>query len=301
MLTLAPVACSNSSDAGPGESPVGGAGGGMEGGSGGEAAGGGIAGVGGGAAGAPVAGAAGAPVAGGGGMPDAGASSDAAAGAVGLTACVLPLGDSITQGDGTRKSYRYALWEKLQAAGLHANFVGSLRVNHIATPKFDDPTFDPDHEGHWGLRADEVLAGLPTWSKGYTPGIALIHLGTNDAWTPAENPVEGTIGELEKIIAFLRSKNPGVAVLLAKLISTTNGFAAPYIAALNELIPGLVTKLDTPESRVILVDQNTGFDPALLTSKEDGLHPNEAGEAFMADRWFAALAPLLRQAAPCPP
>jgi len=40
------------------------------------------------------------------------------------------------------------------------------------------------------------------------------------------------------------------------------------------------------------VDMNTGFNPsAMLTG--DNIHPNGAGYQFMAERWYAAIGPLL--------
>jgi hypothetical protein len=54
-----------------------------------------------------------------------------------------------------------------------------------------DDDFDPDHEGHWGARIDEIIKGksakcwgegnLSDWLKNYTPDMVLVHLGGNDA------------------------------------------------------------------------------------------------------------------------
>ena len=42
---------------------------------------------------------------------------------------------------------------------------------------------------------------------------------------------------------------------------------------------------------LVIVDQNTGF--SLNTDTSDGLHPNPSGDNKMAERWYAALAPLI--------
>ncbi|NJO55610.1 MAG: hypothetical protein HC834_03770, partial [Rhodospirillales bacterium] len=77
-----------------------------------------------------------------------------------------------------------------------------------------------------------------------------------------------------------------------------DGIHNDEIATLNALIDGLATSLNTTGSRVIAVDLNTGFDPAVYTT--DGQHPNPAGESFLADRWFNAMQPVL-DAAPVNP
>ncbi|MCA9910973.1 MAG: hypothetical protein KC519_20100, partial [Anaerolineae bacterium] len=91
---------------------------------------------------------------------------------------IMPLGNSITQGSGQQNSYRRALWQLIQAGGYGADFVGSQSSNFSAPPP--NPDFDLNHEGHWGWRADQILAQLPGWAATYQPQVVLIHLGTND-------------------------------------------------------------------------------------------------------------------------
>ena len=59
------------------------------------------------------------------------------------------------------------------------------------------------------------------------------------------------------------------------------------IPELNSEIAALATRLDTETSRVVAVDQWTGFDPEMHTY--DGTHPNEIGERKLANRWFESL------------
>src|SRR5687767_179244 len=94
---------------------------------------------------------------------------------------IMPLGDSITQSDVNHNSYRRPLWKLLQAAHIPVDFVGSLTEHYV--PRVNDPPnpdFDMDHEGHAGLRTDEILAQIPAWAQTYQPDVVLIHLGTND-------------------------------------------------------------------------------------------------------------------------
>jgi hypothetical protein len=81
----------------------------------------------------------------------------------------MPVGDSVTQGitsgvadEEFQVSYRKALYDKLKAAGYVINdeiFVGTLFSGESVTD------FDPDHEGHPGWRADQIVDGR-VWSPG---------------------------------------------------------------------------------------------------------------------------------------
>jgi lysophospholipase L1-like esterase len=116
---------------------------------------------------------------------------------------ILPLGDSITQANNNHRSYRYDLWVKLLDEGVNFDFVGSQNSNHNGNPnwsEYNGHSFDQDHEGHWGWRADELLASLPQWLQEYTPDIVLLHAGTNDAGN--NNSTESTVSELKEIRVY---------------------------------------------------------------------------------------------------
>lgn len=196
---------------------------------------------------------------------------------------VMPIGDSITQANTETDSYRRPLWALLQAASLRADFVGSERDNHGGPPPH--PDFDLDHEGHWGWRADEVAARLDAWARAAQPDVALVHLGSNDVFQGEDDA--STVDDLAAVVARLRAANPRVTVLLAQLVPTTRTPARDRIPRLNASIASLASRLDSQASRVVAVDQHTGFDAAGET--RDGIHPNEAGEAKMARVWMAAL------------
>lgn len=194
----------------------------------------------------------------------------------------MPLGDSITQGNTETNSYRRPLWRLLQDARQNVDFVGNERENNGGPPP--NPDFDLDHEGHWGWRTDEILAMIDGAARSQQPDVVLVHLGSNDVFAGQDNA--GTLQELAGIVERLRAANPSVRVLLAQLIPTSRPGRDQQIVQLNAAIPGLAARLSTPASPVIAVDQYTGFDAARET--RDGTHPNAAGEAKMANRWFAA-------------
>ena len=192
---------------------------------------------------------------------------------------IMPLGDSITQGSTFQNSYRRALWNLLQINGASVNFVGSQTNNNAGPPP--NPDFDLDNEGHWGLNADQILAQLPTWAAATRPEIVLLHVGTNDLKNL--QTVESTIDEIGQIIDVLRGARSNVVILLAQIIPNNVVDVTP----LNVAIATLAAQKNTAQSPVRLVDQYTGFD--VTTDTTDGTHPNDAGEAKMASRWFDAL------------
>ncbi len=200
---------------------------------------------------------------------------------------LLPLGDSITQADRHRASYRYPLWVALQGLDQQVDFVGSRTRHHKGNGPAVDPVgdtpFDRDHEGHWGWRTDEVLADLPDWISHYPVDVALVHLGTNDVLQGQSN--ESTLGELAEIVAILRKHNPQVAVLLARP-GQSNWPNAALLPSLAEGIETLSATLDTDGSRVITVAIDRSLSP---DHTYDGLHPNASGEALIAQHYLHAM------------
>lgn len=202
---------------------------------------------------------------------------------------IMPIGDSITQANQGHDSYRYALWNKLQANGYtNIDFVGSLTNPFRGTYKHNTG-WDKNHEGHWGWRADQILNRMGTWANKFKPDIALIHLGTNDMYQ--SQSVSSTISELSKIIDRLRSANSKVTILLAKIIPSRNSAKNSRIKNLNAAIPGLASSKNTNASRVVVVDQYSGFNAS--SDNYDGTHPSPSGEAKMANKWFNAMKPFL--------
>ena len=156
---------------------------------------------------------------------------------------IVTIGDSITQADQSRQSYRYRLWTKLLDANLDFDFVGSMDGNAFCSPACDDtanvvPTsgwpdyqgesFDRDHEGHWGWSADDVLFGrdpgdpnLSEWLAGYTPDLVLMHLGTNDVLE--DRPIPDILNSLKAVIDTIRSDNPNVTSSCCGTINALTG------------------------------------------------------------------------------
>lgn len=208
---------------------------------------------------------------------------------------ILPLGDSITHTISYHYSYRYNLWKKLIDRDISFDFVGSMNTNANGNPdwpQYKGLNFDPDHEGHFGWRADELLYGRTTtpeignlteWLMGYTPDIVLLHIGTNDI--ALGKSYVSIANEIKLIIDTIRQSNPDVTILLAKLIP--RDYKYNEIIVFNQYIEPIAQEKSLPNSPVIAVDQWTGF-----THQEDtydGTHPNASGEEKMAEKWMQAI------------
>jgi hypothetical protein len=207
---------------------------------------------------------------------------------------VLPLGDSITSGNSKHMTYRYPLWIKFIDSGfnfdgIHFDLVGSQNSNHNGTRVWPDHrghSFDHEHEGHPGWRAEQILAILPTWLQSYTPDIVLLHIGTNDVM--ANQTTLSTTTEIEQIITVLRGDNPRVIVLLAEIIPNRDPILNQRIIELNQRIDSIAMSKSTVESPVVIVDQNLGFN--VTEDTDDGVHPNRTGAEKIAQKWFEAIA-----------
>ncbi|MHC1764627.1 MAG: SGNH/GDSL hydrolase family protein [Verrucomicrobiia bacterium] len=219
---------------------------------------------------------------------------------------VLPLGDSITQGSSSYNTYRRPLWKMLIQAGYSVDFIGKTTLTASGTLP-PNPDFDLDHEGHSGWRADELASQLPTWLASYTPDVVLLHVGSNDALQNhgGTSYLPMTVNDITQIISRLRADNPNVRVLLARIIGvaenlTWRGALAidinARIDALNAQIMNIAATQSTAASPILVVDQHAGFQPQAGVDTYDGVHPNERGEAKMAEKWYQALQTILPRA-----
>ncbi|MBC6608913.1 T9SS type A sorting domain-containing protein [Hymenobacter sp. BT188] len=207
---------------------------------------------------------------------------------------IMPLGDSITQGDTELNSYRRALWKKLLTDVYNVDFVGGQILNDGGAPP--DPDFDRNHEGHSGRTADWLSLYSKEWATSFQPDIVLLHAGTNDLISGQS--AESTRNDIALIIEQLRSVNPSVKVLLAQIIPSVYENINVNIAELNGLLSDLAKEKNTEAAPVILVDQNTGFSTEPKVDLYDEVHPNARGEEKMAERWYQALKTVLGKPLP---
>ncbi|MEV0570075.1 GDSL-type esterase/lipase family protein [Dactylosporangium sp. NPDC050588] len=191
---------------------------------------------------------------------------------------VMPLGDSITWGEGspTTSSYRAPLYNRLVAnAGYNIDFVGSQRSGSLP---------DTDNEGHSGWRIDQIAASANGWLATYQPDVILLHIGTNDM---NQNYQVATAPQrLGSLIDQILAARPTATVLVAKIVPALDATIQARINTFNAAVPGIVSARG---ARARLVDLST----LAASDLNDTLHPNDSGYAKMAARWYTALEPVL--------
>lgn len=203
---------------------------------------------------------------------------------------ILCVGDSITEGadDPSRYSvYRPVLNRLLVNAGYRFAFVGSQTNTQGGVTL--------NHEGYAGERADKIAGFLAASFPHHVADIVLIHAGhNNDATVDSETTILNRVEKATRsMIATCRAHNPKVVILLAQVITSSKLPKYSYIPALNLRLAEVAAELHSEEQPVWIVNQAEGWDPVADTVK-DGVHPSEGGAVKMANKWFAALEPLLR-------
>ena len=200
---------------------------------------------------------------------------------------IMPLGDSITEGEAGHNSYRRVLWQRLNGAGCSANLVGSksgvsrgARDSGSVNPPNAD--FDLDHEGYWDYSVNELIPRVGGLVAQTQPDVVLVHIGTNDVL--GGQSASGIAQELAGLIDAIRAGKPDAHILLAKIIP-----AAPDpsgTAALNRQIDSVASSRSSATSPVAVVNQASGYSTG---DNYDGVHPNPGGEAKLGNRWADAV------------
>jgi len=192
------------------------------------------------------------------------------------------LGDSIT---GSPGCWRALLWRQLQQAGVtNTDFVGTLPAQGCGF------TYDGENDGHGGFLATGIVSNnqLPGWLAVSKPDIVMMMLGTNDVW----NNIATTkiLAAYTTLVGQMRAQNPKMTILVAQITpmnpSNCAGCAAGVVA-LNAAIPAWAQGLSTATSPISVVDLWDGYSDAADTN--EGVHPNDAGNAIIAKDWFAPL------------
>lgn len=189
---------------------------------------------------------------------------------------LMPIGDSITAGyrSTTGNGYRGPLYPELINQGDALDFVGSQRSGVM---------FDPDNEGYYGDRIDQISGLINGELALYQPNVVLLHIGTNDLGQNYQ--VSTAPARLASLIDQIIADDPTVTVLVAQLIPNSTASVESDIVAYNTQIPAIVQARVNAGKHVSMVSMS-----ALTTADlSDGLHPNDGGYQKMANAWDAGI------------
>ncbi|MFC9797253.1 FG-GAP-like repeat-containing protein [Streptomyces sp. NPDC127584] len=187
---------------------------------------------------------------------------------------ILPLGDSITFGEGSSdgSGYRRELWEDLKnQTTTRTSFVGSQHNGSIP---------DNDHEGHSGWRIEDIAGITDNAMSTYRPNVVLLHIGTNDMNTNRDPA--GAPRRLGELIDRIIRDQPEVAVVVSTLVPARDPVVEGRIAAYNNSIPDVVAERQNAGKHVWMVD----MDPVDVSDLADVLHPNDSGYRKMGDIFY---------------
>lgn len=191
---------------------------------------------------------------------------------------IMPLGDSITDGDDYPGGYRVGLWRRLAQAGYRVDLVGT-RSN--GPPELGDR----DHEGHSGWRIGDLDASVVSYLRSHMPDVVLLHIGTNDI--NGNHEVDTAGARLSQLVDKIFATAAGVDVFLATIIPHRDPPRDGQFRAYNGDVRAVVSAQRGRGRSVHLVEMHDKVVPA--TDYYDSLHPNEQGCEKMAKAWCDAL------------
>ena len=251
---------------------------------------------------------------------------------------IMPLGDSITLGNGPERSYRGHLQTMPSTAGHRLHLVDSsgnvippggeaIWFGPEASQTAYDGPLDKDFEGHGGFQAgqpesvvgyqDHMLAQMvPTDIPLFAPDVVLMHIGTNDflgGWTihgpwhgpggPQDRRVEFAARNVLDLVDAIGTLRPATVVLVAPIGRSGLNGVQDELAKISVVVrQGIEARAIQGRPVQFVADLYDGFTPADLA---DIVHPTDGGYEKMAAAWFRALHPVLcamnRPAAATPP
>ncbi len=214
------------------------------------------------------------------------------------TVRIMPMGNSITfdfnsgdqinpRPDGDRISYRYRLYQLLNAAGYIFDYVGSENAgnNYFHNDEMDDNAGFPDltdDELNYLINTGYNKAANQYEAPGpyllyYPSDIILIEIGTN--------ALDPSPADMENVLNSIRTYEPNVIILVSRIINRRTYSATTTL--FNDNVEAMVNARG--DSRIKMVNLETGAGINYSTDMYDNLHPNQTGYNKMAAKWFEAI------------
>jgi lysophospholipase L1-like esterase len=189
---------------------------------------------------------------------------------------IMPLGDSITYGEGivSYGGYRNLLGALLQSDGYLFDFVGSQK-------SAEEVLADADNEGHPGWRIRNLKDDIDAegWLETYKPDLILLHIGSNDL--RYGNPVYAA-DNLSALLDDILGRLPEVHIIVATIIRTRWGSDVKHLSY-NNAIPRIAASKGPRVSAIDMQDVLSKHDFTTL------YHPSPRGYDKMAHAWEAAI------------
>lgn len=212
----------------------------------------------------------------------------------------LFVGDSMTIGRSGDFTWRYRMWQHLEATlgdggyaitGPRAELYDT-EANAPLSHAYADPAFPAPARRHlagWGegwLHMAPAIADTVTAARA---DVLLVSLGLIDLGFYTDSTQ--TAANAREFIAAARAANPRIRLVLLPVIPNIRAETdAPFAAEcdrFNTLLAKAVADLDTSSSPVLLASHPAGYD--IHTDTYDGTHPGPTGEHKLAGAFADAM------------
>lgn len=212
----------------------------------------------------------------------------------------LFVGDSMTVGRAGDFTWRYRMWQHLEATLGEDGYAITGPRSGLYDTEADAPLSQEYGDAAFPASARRHLAG---WGEGWlhmAPVIAdtvraaradvlLVSLGLIDLGFYTDSAQ--TAANARAFLTAARTANPRVRQVLLPVIPNVRAESdAPFAAEcdrFNALLAQVVRELDTPASPVLLAEHPAGYD--IHTDTYDGTHPGATGEHKLAGAFADAL------------
>ncbi|KAL6718420.1 hypothetical protein ACLMJK_004509 [Lecanora helva] len=190
---------------------------------------------------------------------------------------ILPLGDSITWGEGSSDSngYRLALSNLItHDKNNNLSYIGSVKSGTMS---------NNENEGHGGFTISAVgQTGVQDYPL--RPNVVLFMAGTNDVVFDVD--LANAPKRVGTVIEEILSACPDATVLVGTLLPLIKPDWLSKIKTLNSAIPGVVSDFAKAKKHVALVDMGRVNASHI---QGDGIHPTDEAYALIAAAWYDAL------------
>ncbi|MGW1766776.1 GDSL-type esterase/lipase family protein [Streptomyces sp. NPDC002073] len=209
------------------------------------------------------------------------------------------VGDSMTIGRAGDYTWRYRMWQH-----LNASFGGPYKIVGPRTEVYDtfadapvsheyaDPGFPENARRHlagWGEGWQHMAPLIGETVRAHKPDVLLISLGLIDLgfYTDAD----ATAANARRFVAEARAVRPNIRMVMLPVIPNVRAESdAPFAAQcarFNELLAKAVADLSEPASPLLLAARPQDYD--IHHDTYDGTHPNASGEHRIAGEFAAVL------------
>ncbi|MFJ1926977.1 GDSL-type esterase/lipase family protein [Streptomyces sp. NPDC088131] len=209
------------------------------------------------------------------------------------------VGDSMTIGRAGDFTWRYRMWQHLEASfdapyaivgprtGLYDTATDTPVSHAYGAPAF--PAGARAHLAGWGEGWLHMAPVIADAVAAHRADILLVSLGLIDLGFYTDS--EQTARNARAFLAAARTANPHLRCVLLPVIPNIRAESdAPFAAEcarFNELLAKAVADLDEPTSPLLLASRPPGYD--IHTDTYDGTHPGPSGEHRLAAAYADAM------------